>query len=61
MSFKKGFEKEAGVVGSALKAVGKGVLKATGGPIGAALTAVGAANDFGDASAKMQKARQGLL
>lgn len=66
--FKKGFDKTAGVVGAitrpvakGAKLVGSGVVNALGGKLGVAGTLFGLASDVGDASKKMERARNGLL
>jgi hypothetical protein len=60
VSFKTGFFKTAGVVTNALGAAAKGVGKAVtyvgGGKLNTALTALGAASDYSDISAKMRNA-----
>jgi hypothetical protein len=65
VSFKKGFEKKAGIIGGAAKLVGKGLRmggrvasRLAGGPISAALTGLGAASDYSDISQKMRQAAQ---
>lgn len=63
--FTSGFHKSAGILGSGAKLVGKGILGAgklvsrvAGGPVGAALTGLGALSDYGDISSKMRQAAQ---
>ena len=64
-NFAKGFTKTSGLAGAALKgvgkvigAVGKRTIRLGGGPIPTALTAMGAASDYGDIGNKMRQAAQ---
>lgn len=50
----------AGLALKGAKVIGKGAVKAMGGPLNAAATAAGAASDAGEYSKKLKAAREGL-
>lgn len=58
-SFVRGFVKTAFVgalAGTAIKALGKGIVRAGGGPINTALTGLGAVQDYSKGMDKMKRA-----